>query len=512
MVRSARPAKAQAVSSCDATSTGALRWVVALMLLAGGASGALAQPLVPALCPPGAAFQLQVAGWGPPVAGNVPMLRRTISPAAYPQARCNDGSPAVMYIRPANALNPQIPASRNWLIFFDGGGACNDADACLLTRWCSGAAPNAEPFDRAAKMSSRGMLPAIRSPQGIFSVPPPPGMVNAFAEYNQVLVHYCSSDDWTGSAAHKGLAASNGTNFDLLLRGEAIVNAVIATLENGPTFSDPGPARELHARPLPDLLNAQRVLIGAESAGTGVRHHLDRLRGELEAAIPGVDVFGVFDAGLSPERSRPDIDWSDSYSPGDYDDFLKGTVQPITRTFRGTNDSALDASCLDPAYAAQHDALGGDPLAYGHPQACYWNTYVQLEHLTTPVFVRMDMRDPLGARPFDEWNLYPSHDAYWAALYDQLTDFAAYTAAAGGIEAPLAPPGIYAPSCGEHVAIQTDRGFYRHTVAPGAYPVPLSFHDLLANWLNGQPPGDLTQQIQPDSTPANGSYDASFCP
>jgi len=492
-----------------AATTVAQRLALAAIVVAGASAGA--QPLVPALCPPGGAFHLQVAGWGPPVAGNVPMLKRTL--VNFPEAQCNDGSPAVMYIRPANAQNPNPPASRDWLIFFDGGGNCSNADACLLTRWCSGEAPNAEPFDRAAKMSSLGTLPAIRSPGGIFSVPPPAGATNAFASYNHVLVHYCSSDNWTGSIEHLGLAASNGTNFDMELRGEAIVNAVIATLEGGPTFSDPGPARELHARPLPDLLNARRILIAAESAGTGLRQHLDRLRLELEAVIPNVDVRGVFDAGMAPDYSRTDIDWSDSYSPGDYDDFLNGTAQPVTRTFRGTNDTALDASCLDPVYTAVHDALGGDPLSYGHPQACYWNTYAQLNHITTPVFVRMDLSDPLGARPFGEWNLYPSRDAYWAALVDQLTVFGADPPPASVLEPPTSPPGIYAPNCGQHVAIQTNRGFFQHSVAPGgAYPVPLTFHDLLVNWLNGLPAGPQTQQIQGDTNPAPNTYDPSFCP
>lgn len=42
--------------------------------------------------------------------------------------------------------------------------------------------------------------------------------------------------------------------------------------------------------------------------------------------------------------------------------------------------------------------------------------------------------------------------------------------------------------------------------------MPLSFHDLLVNWLNGAAPGPLTQQIQTDTAPADGVYDASFCP
>lgn len=493
------------------TSTRTTTAICALLLVAMLAPQGFAQALTQNLCPVGSPFRIAPPGWLPPVAGDVPMLKRTISTAAYPEATCNDGSPAVFYLRPANALNAAAPASTKWLIFFDGGGGCQDADSCLLTRWCSG---GSAPFDRAGKMSSRGTALAIRSPGGIFKVPAPAGLTNEFAKYNEVLVHYCSSDNWTGSAAHTGLAASNGTNFNIAMRGEAIVNAVIDTLKNGVTPGDPG-TEEYYPKPLPDLLDATEILIGGESAGTGVRNHLDRLREELETEIAALGgaatVRGVFDAGFTPDLSDPGIDWSDSYSPGDYDDYLLRDVQPITRTLRGGNDSALDESCLTGGFDAAHNALAGDPLVGGHPQACYDGTYLQLQHVTTPVFVRMDINDTLGRDKYVIWNLFPLLlDDYWAATYDQLANFAAYTPAVGGLEPPLAAPGVMGPNCAKHVAIQNNNGFFRHRVTGPAYPVPLSFHDLLVNWIAGLS-GNDTVQIQEDSLGV-GAYSASFCP
>ncbi|HEX6862675.1 MAG TPA: pectin acetylesterase-family hydrolase, partial [Thermoanaerobaculia bacterium] len=161
---------------------------------------AAAQALSPALCPAGSPFNLQPT-FTQFVAGQpgIPLLRRTIDVGIYPEARCNDNTAAVMYIRPANAAyggNPIVADSRKWLIFLDGGGGCRDADECLLDRWCSG---SGKIFDRAGKMSSLAAPPAIRG-FGIFALAPPAPFVNQFADYNHGLVHYCSSDNWVGSA------------------------------------------------------------------------------------------------------------------------------------------------------------------------------------------------------------------------------------------------------------------------------------------------------------------------
>jgi hypothetical protein len=470
---------------------------------------AAAQTLSPALCPvpPVGPFILAptLTPFLPGQPG-IPLVRRTIDTNLYPNAECNDGTPAVMYIRPANAAyagNPIVNESSKWIIFLDGGAACRDADSCLIERWCGG---GGQIFDRAGKMSSGGAFAAIHG-HGIFELDPPGVIVNPFADYNHVLVHYCSSDNWIGSSSHQSLNASNGTSYDIEFRGEDIVNAVIGTLLGASTAPDVGPRNTFYPTKLPSLADATEIILAGESAGGGgLRHHLDRLNFDvLRPAIGGpVQIRGVIDAGAPPDLGGAGIDWSDPYSPGDYADYLKSEVEIPVRSFWGVADTALDQSCLDPAWTAAHD------LAGGHPRVCYDTTYTLLNHITTPVFLREDINDPLGKQKYADWNLYPATDNYWADLFNQLTTFAAYSPAGGGLEVPLAAPGIQGPNCSRHVSIQTDDGFYLHRVNNPGLP-QLSFRTLLWNWVSGAAAGPNTQQIQLDNLPA-GLYTPSICP
>jgi hypothetical protein len=211
----------------------------------------------------------------------------------------------------------------------------------------------------------------------------------------------------------------------------------------------------------------------------------------------------VLDAAFPPDKSDdPAIIWP-ATTPTDYADYLLNVSEPVWRTFWGADDSALDQSCLDPAWMADHALIGS------HPQVCYDTTYTQLNHITTPVFTRMDIDDPLGQQQYTFFHLYPAIDDYWAAQYDQLHTLATYTSAAGGLEAPDDAPGVQGPKCHRHVAIQTDDGFYRHAVSnPGVAGLP--FYDLLVSWL-ASPGGANTVQIQ-DDLAGIGSYTWSFCP
>ena len=270
-----------------------------------GSAAVSAQPLTAALCPAGSPFNMSTTFYPlffPGMAG-IPLLRRTIdtSAAGYPNARCNNDSPAVMYIRHANAAyggNPIVNASSKWVIFLDGGGGCQDADSCLLERWCGG---GGQVFDRAGKMSSLGAAQAISSPGGIFNLVPPAPFVNHFADYNHVLVHYCSSDNWIGSADKTGIVTTTGVAYDIKFQGEAIVNAVFGTLQAGATGADLGPAANFYATALPDLRDASEIILAGESAGGGgLRHHLNRLREDVilpMATNPNVAVRGLIDAG-----------------------------------------------------------------------------------------------------------------------------------------------------------------------------------------------------------------------
>lgn len=465
-----------------------------------GAQLAGAQTLDPALCPAGSPFDIRPSGWSPYSGSGAPMRRLTLDPALYPDAVCNDGSPAVMYVRPSNFANPNDPDGDRWLIFFDGGGGCRDEDACLLDRWCSG---SPEIFSRAGKMSSLGAWPAIDAPGGIWNENLPGGRTNAFADYNAVLVHYCSSDNWVGSETHTGISASSGATFDIEFRGEAIINAVIETLLAGPTVPDASPLDAEFPYLLPDLHDADEVLLGAESAGAnGLRHHVDRLHDWLES-VSEAQVRAVLDAAFTPWDGDGGIAWG-SAPWASYSDFLLGELEPVLRGFWGAEDSALDASCLDPIYQVAHDAVGI------HPQICYDTNELQLDHITTPLFQRMDVDDPLGKQRYGAWGLFTTVDDYWTAAFGQLVLFSAYSPAGGGLEAPEQSPGLQVPNCARHVAVQSNAGFFRDRVRGPAWPLPLSFHDLLVNWIAGLSPGPDTQQFQEDNLGV-GAWSGSDC-
>jgi len=457
-----------------------------------------AQQLHPSMCPPvGSQFRIrppELIEWTPGDA-KIPMLRVTVSD---PAAVCNDGSPAVYYVRPANASypgNPIVAPSNKWLIFLDGGGGCRNEDQCLWDRWCGRSANDI--FDVAGKMSSRGTPAILQSPRGIFDldpVPPAgPGYVNAFADYNHVWVHYCSSDNWIGSATKLAQVPASGppTSFDIHFQGEAIVNAVMAELIAGAVVPDPG-TDEAYATSLPALSGAEVAIITGESAGkVGVSHHLDRLAAEIRLASPGAAVYGVMDAGTNLRSWAPHADWVDTVAPESYAEYLLTEIAPTVETFWEADLTALDQSCLDPTHAADHALADGVD-----PQICYETTFTLYNHITTPTFIRVDLADPKITQQPVHFNLVSSPDDLWAQLKQQLDD---WIAEIGRLEPMEAPPGAFGPFCGRHVGIRFNGAFYATTVTPvPAFPiVALSFHDLLDNWILA-PGAPSTSQIQQD--------------
>lgn len=459
-------------------------------------SNAAAQPL-PAACPNGGPDYAPF-GMVEFLPGDVgtPMLRHTLT---GPDSQCNDGSPAVMYIRPATAwyAGPQLPQQaiepERWVIVFDGGGGCGTADECL-ERWCG-----LVTYDTAGKMSSLGAYDAIYGGAGILNRN---WFLNDFAGYNHVLLHYCSSDNWVGSEIHTGLTPSAGPAYDIEFNGEAIVNAAFSRLLSlGGTAPDPQPAAEFWNDSLPSLRTAEEiVLVGLSAGGGGLRHHLDRLESWLRGAVfsPEVRISGVIDAGMTPGLWSPAITWGAvPGAPLSYADYLS-TLAADRHAFWGTDPSALDASCLDPAWTVAHNAVGV------HPEICYDTTYTLFNHITTPFFARQDIHDTLGDDRYADWQLYPSAPAFRAAQAAQLFATAAF---AGGLEPIAFTPGVSGTHCLQHVTVLTGDFFTDVPVFPAGWPPGLSFHDLLSNWLYG---GGPPRQVQPDFT-AGPVYTPSGC-
>lgn len=369
------------------------------------------------------------------------LLRATL---AHPDAVCNDGSPAVLYVRAGRDAGVD-----RWVIWLDSGGGCTSAAGCAR-RWCGNNIPNSP-----AKMSSR-WAPAGIVGEGIFDASPP-DQTNDFATWNQVHVYYCSSDTWVGQIDHPRLQSDDGETPDYAIRfrGASIVDASIEALLEGVRSDDGSMA-------LPSLGAAQLVLFTGSSAGAGgVRMHADAVGETLRAANPTVDYRAVVDAGIWIREPGPFLD---ATAAADY----AATIHTITRDFRA---GRTDASCL---------AFHADD-----PTPCADSTHVMLHHLTTPYFAKMDLSD--SADP----GIYASASDYRAAqsaLFDAMAQDTLMREEPGA----SATTGLYAPDCGHHIGLRAGE-FFSIRVGAGADDA-LSFHDVLSNWVRGRAPDTVVDR------------------
>lgn len=422
-----------------------------------------ADPLSQLVCPNGSPdySPLDVVTWTPGL--GTPLRRRTVSD---PSALCNDGTPAVFFMRPAQAqqagemADAAAPSSK-WWIHFPGGGSCNDVQACY-ERWCS---LDGKVFSRAGKMSSAGAPPAVVD-FGPFDRTPPAPFTNDFAGWNHVVLHYCSSDLWSGSARHQGVATNGGEVYDVDFRGAAIVDAIFDLLRSGPISPDPDPTGQMWNAQLPDLDNATEVIISGESAGSaGVRFHIDELEATL--AANGTRVEAVLDAGLPATLDDPGWVWGPD-SPGSYAGVAREETMPSRRYFHGQDDDATDASCI------ATPALPNIGTA-----ECFDAGVVLERHISTPFFQRMDISDPLPQDRYIAWGLAATLDDYIQANADELNALPA-TAVPAAVDV-----GVMGSHCGDHIALTNNVGFY----LTGLQTAPLvkgpSFHDLVSDWYGG---------------------------
>jgi hypothetical protein len=171
-------------------------------------------------------------------------------PAHWSDALCNDGSPFGFYVRPN-------PSSHIWVIYFEGGGFCDD-----YAHLCS---------DR--KVQRPDMITGIPAVDGSFTTSPPAGGLvntnpglNDFADANIVYAHYCSSDFWAGNAALKVPTTADAWWF----KGHRNVDSMIATLKG--------------SYGLDDSLGDLRVLLAGGSSG-GFAVHLNSARVESATGL-----------------------------------------------------------------------------------------------------------------------------------------------------------------------------------------------------------------------------------
>ena len=352
-----------------------------------------------------------------------------------PRALCNDGSPAVAYVRAAT----DGARAKRWVFHLQAGGGCGSYQDCR-DRWCG-----EQGIYDASKMSSRWAKQTIGEP-GLFNrvTGNPPG------QWNQVYIYYCSSDAWTGQAAFD-LTSDTGGAYSLNARGHQIIEALLDHLDAGGAQSDDDSVT------LPKLSDAERILWTGSSAGSGgAMQHLDWVADRYPAA----DVAGAFDAAFKPDFAA----FSDEVEAS-AEAFLLANVQ----TFTIPANSFWDTSCR----AAQ-------PV--DEPWRCAETREVLLNHMTTPFFQRMDLRDPSGSgglislgATLPEWS---------TATRDGLISLSNIKDTAVEKASITRAPGIYAPSCGQHIALMNDDWFAGSTLADSS-GVELTFRAALLSWLEG---------------------------
>ena len=385
------------------------------------------------------------------------LLIKTVDGSDHPSAVCNDGTPAVYYVRAGSGMG-----ANRWMIHLQGGGGCGNPDECY-ERWCS----IGTSYDQ-SKMSTAWAPPAMAG-TGLFSA----SDANAFAAWNHVFVYYCSSDAWSGQAADTMLEPAAYPAYTAHFEGHDIVAAVVAELKAGAT-SDDG------TRAMPSIDDAQAVLLQGTSAGSGgVRDNVDWVGAELRATNPDVAYRGIADAAITPDSA-------DYLPPTDYD------IVMAVREAWGTEarHSFLDESC-----AAYHQPTGD-------ARVCENYVHVLRHHISTPMFVRMDLRDsnplpwlnPVTAAPLGNTTDFA---IAVAAQLDSLARLGTATSEAEEQGAATGAPGIFGPQCGAHSGILTTNVFSHRLTDGDAW---YNAHDLLVNWLLGLAPSQLIDDPLAPST------------
>jgi len=186
---------------------------------------------------------------------------RQLSRSRFPLARCNDGTQATYYVQPGRH-------SGKVMIWLQGGGACWSEEMC--NERCASSHEDSElcTAQNEAEITFRGREEGVLDP---------------YADYWMVYVHYCSSDLWAGTKSAS--QATGGYHF----LGKYIIEAVIEDLTSNY-----------------NLQNANTVVFTGCSAGAvGVTLNCD----DIGAKLPSADFRCVADA---PDFFPPDT----SIAPG----------------------------------------------------------------------------------------------------------------------------------------------------------------------------------------------------
>ena len=395
---------------------------------------------------------------------------------AFPDARCNDGTGATFYVRPAATA----AGSTRWVIQLQGGGACRTPDDCAR-RWCSvdtNFGMTQMTSSLAPAMGTRGDGILYRGPQE----------VNPLADANHVFVRYCSSDGYTGhsgvvdvDAAHPVTGAP--VRFQIQFQGQAILDAVLATLRRDgavpPSYMLGGGAIAL-----PDLDDARSVLVaGASAGGGGTVNNLDRIATTLRShnTTCGVDgcslqVLGLVDSSYGP--AGEDLDWSASL--------------PCTMSGQCTWKDLVTAQLMWEPHGDESCVTWHAASAPATAYLCRDADHVLRNHLTTPFMVRQGQTDQLISGNLIEAGAAvpgtgPMTLASFAGIVRrQLAALAQLRTTAEEGAGIARTPGVFGPPCADHETLSSNSSVY--DVEIGTAGTPYTMFDVWTAWTTGGSP------------------------
>lgn len=411
--------------------------------------------------------------------------RHVLDTTVFPDALCNDGSPAIFYFRPADD-----PAFANkWVVELQGGGGCSSPELCAK-RWC-GVDTNfskTQMTSTTSPLTTDGTGILARSRDGVLPAD------NPLEHYNQVLIKYCSSDTWRGTARDAAVEAphpSTGvlTPYRLHFLGHRIVEATLATLQRDPT-----PALRhvgLDAE-LPDLDNATEVVLaGASAGGGGVTFSLDWLQQTLVDRQPATEVLGLIDSTFAPELIG--LDFTSST-------FCLQQGLCSDEAFLTYGESAQD----DFWHAVSEESCESFHAADGAAWKCASDTHVILHHLQTPFFVRQGLSDPLISDTYVEGGLRKAGqpfdlNLFGTAVREHLESFAGLDATAEEGASFTTTPGGYGPLCSKHETLRSTPDTFAVTILPTG-GVPKRMFDAWTAWRTGLGDATVVSQNSSDSS------------
>lgn len=242
------------------------------------------------------------------------VLPAVLDPRRWASARCNDGTPFGF------AFEPSPTGSKEWVIYLEGGGFCED-----LAHRCS---------DRNVKYTTKPGADAMHDwyrlrDKALFSRDPELNPV--FYAANMVFAFYCSSDVWSGSNIQR--RPSSGDPKGWFFSGRTNVRAMVEVLVQYHGLDDKDPETKV-------------LYAGGSAGGEGVQATADLVQKLLPRAATDGRLKLLNDAGSVFEFDHPDY-----------------SFRGIGKTFPEVMNLAYDfwASSLNPRCEAFVRGYGASP-------------------------------------------------------------------------------------------------------------------------------------------------------